>query len=240
MFRVLVCSLIALCMFYSSFSYTNVVMATRVVYPSDQKSVSLELTNMGSRPSLVQAWIDNGDPTISPEKITAPFVITPPVSRVDGGKGQTLRVTYTGAPLPSDKESIFYLNILDIPPKPQAEEAPANYLQIAIRSRIKLFFRPKLKMTLNEAYSQVKWTFESSQGKSYLIADNQTPYYITYNNIEVEQGNRINKVIDADMVAPYSKARFTLSQANKSNVGTIKWSIINDYGAKQIGTTILD
>ncbi|EHV4506050.1 fimbria/pilus periplasmic chaperone, partial [Escherichia coli] len=116
-----------------------VITGTRVIYPAGQHNVNVQLTNVGISPSLIQAWIDNGDPKAAPETIKTPFVITPPIARIDGNKGQTLRLSYTGEPLPADRESVFYLNVLDIPPNPRDKNK--NYLQIAIRSRIKIFFR---------------------------------------------------------------------------------------------------
>jgi P pilus assembly chaperone PapD len=65
----------------------------------------------------VQSWIDTGDPTALPEKINVQFVIMPPITRIDAGKGQMLRLIYTGGTLADDRESIFWLNILAIPPK---------------------------------------------------------------------------------------------------------------------------
>ncbi|MDP1293960.1 fimbria/pilus periplasmic chaperone, partial [Klebsiella variicola] len=40
----------------------------------------------------------------SPTSSKAPFVLSPPVSRIDPSKGQSLRLMFTGAPLASDKE----------------------------------------------------------------------------------------------------------------------------------------
>ncbi|HGY8840292.1 TPA: fimbria/pilus periplasmic chaperone, partial [Escherichia coli] len=89
-----------------------VITGTRVIYPAGQHNVNVQLTNVGISPSLIQAWIDNGDPKAAPETIKTPFVITPPIARIDGNKGQTLRLSYTGEPLPADRESVFYLNVL--------------------------------------------------------------------------------------------------------------------------------
>lgn len=55
---------------------------------------------------------------------------------------------YTGEALPNDRESIFWLNILDISAKPKFENknnlnVNSNYLQLPIHSRIKLFYRPE-------------------------------------------------------------------------------------------------
>lgn len=109
-----------------------------------EKSINVQLQNGDNSPSLVQAWLDTGDASGSPGSVRVPFVITPPVSRIEPGTGQTLRIMYTGEPLPRDRESVFYLNVLDIPPRPEfggkkADVGNVNYLQLAVRSRIKLF-----------------------------------------------------------------------------------------------------
>ncbi len=48
---------------------------------------------------------------------------------------------FNGSRLPQDRESLFWFNLLDIPPEPKNGKTD-NYLQLAIRSRIKLFYRP--------------------------------------------------------------------------------------------------
>lgn len=45
-------------------SYGSVViMGTRVIYPAEQKSINVRLNNGDSTPSLIQAWLDTGDPS---------------------------------------------------------------------------------------------------------------------------------------------------------------------------------
>ncbi|MFC0308374.1 fimbria/pilus periplasmic chaperone [Gallibacterium trehalosifermentans] len=234
-------SIVVLMALWVSASQASIVITgTRVIYPSTQKNVNVQLTNAGDRPSLMQTWIDDGDANASPEQIKTPFLITPPISRIDAKKGQSLRITYTGEPLPQDRESIFYLNVLDIPPKPKMNaEENQNYLQIAIRSRIKLFFRPeKLAMLSHEAYDKVRWSVKQEQGKSVIEVDNPTPYFITYNRISVKQGSKVVEAKNSDMVAPYSKAHYVLSSA-MSNKGEVNWIVVNDYGALQTGSSQL-
>lgn len=48
---------------------------------------------------------------------------------------------YTGEPLPADRESLFWMNVKAIPSLDE-KLANENTLQIAIQSRIKLFYRP--------------------------------------------------------------------------------------------------
>lgn len=105
---------------FSLYSHASVViMGTRVIYPEGQRSINVRLSNDELSPSLVQSWMDTGDVSASPDSVNVPFIITPPVFRIEPHTGQTLRIIYTGEKLPHDRESLFWLNVLDIPAKPQ-------------------------------------------------------------------------------------------------------------------------
>lgn len=111
-------------MAFSSSSIADIVISgTRVIYKSDQKSVNVRLENKGNNPLLVQSWLDTGDDNAEPGSITVPFTATPPVSRIDAKRGQTIKLMYTASTsLPKDRESVFWFNVLEVPPKPDAEK----------------------------------------------------------------------------------------------------------------------
>lgn len=72
---------------FSSSVWADVVInTTRVIYKEAAKEVNVRLTNEGPRPLLVQSWLDDGRATESPENIDLPFMLTPPVSRIDAKK----------------------------------------------------------------------------------------------------------------------------------------------------------
>ncbi len=54
-----------------------IVNGTRFIYKGNEKELTVQLSNTAERPSLAQVWLDNGDATITPDKITTPFIITP-------------------------------------------------------------------------------------------------------------------------------------------------------------------
>lgn len=222
--------------FSASSSYAGLIITgTRVIYPAQQKNVNVQISNVGTTPALMQTWIDNGQIDAAPDQIQTPFVITPPISRIEANKGQTIRITHTGEALPKDRESVFYLNVLDIPPKPQGEKAPENYLQIAVRSRIKLFYRPQnFPFPVEQAYEKVQWRLS---GKNDIIAKNPTPYFITYQDIAVHQNGHTIDVKETGMVAPFSEKHFALKQAIRG--GSVNWRVINDYGTKVSGNSNL-
>ena len=83
------------------------VGGTRVVYPLENREVTVKLSNDRAEPSLVQVWMDKGNADAKPGEASAPFVLTPPIFRMDAKKSQTIRMMYTGDALPQDKESVF-------------------------------------------------------------------------------------------------------------------------------------
>lgn len=126
-----------------------VIYGTRVIYPAEKKEVVVQLMNEGTSASLVQSWIDDGDTSLPPEKIHVPFMLTPPVVRVSANSGQQLKIKKMPNALPDNKETLFYLNILDIPPN-NSESAGKNTLKFAMQNRIKLVWRPKGIAVVNE------------------------------------------------------------------------------------------
>ncbi|WP_313065229.1 fimbria/pilus periplasmic chaperone [Paraburkholderia sp. LEh10] len=103
-----------------------VVAGTRVVYDAMDTEVTLKLSNVGTSPALTQVWLDKGDAREDPSKLDLPFVLTPPLARIDPDKSQTIRISYTGEAMPEDRESLLWFNLLEVPPKPTAAQAGAN------------------------------------------------------------------------------------------------------------------
>lgn len=120
-----------------------VIFGTRVVYPAEKQEVVVQLMNHGARSSLVQSWIDDGNTSLPPEKINVPFLLSPPVARITGNSGQQLRIKKLANKLPANKESLFYLNVLDIPPNTPGSEG-ANTLRFAMQTALSFFIALKV------------------------------------------------------------------------------------------------
>ncbi|HAI6538652.1 TPA: fimbria/pilus outer membrane usher protein [Escherichia coli] len=136
--------------------------ATRVIYPANQKQVLLPVTNNDpASVYLIQSWIENaGD-----QKDTQ-FVITPPLFSMQGKKENTLRIiNATNHQLPGDRESLFWVNVKAIPAM-EKDQKNENTLQLAIISRIKMFYRPThLAMAPEEAPAMLRFR-RSNSGSS--------------------------------------------------------------------------
>jgi P pilus assembly chaperone PapD len=230
-------ALIALSAVMGTASASVVVGGTRVVFPAANGEVTVRLNNVGSAPALVEAWIDSGNPASTPETAKVPFLITPPLARMNAGRGQSLRIVYTGQPLPTDRESLFWLNVLEIPPKPVAKPGEEqNTLQFAVRSRLKLFFRPaELAGDALDAAKLITWSVAADGAGYVLTAHNPTPYYITFSQLSLKFG-QVPYALAGGMVAPLSSLRLPLKDLSHVPVaGTpIDYTTINDFGAAKI------
>lgn len=209
-----------------------VITGTRLIYPSDQKEITVQLTNNGSHPALIQSWIDSGDSESTPTQSTAPFLLTPPVARVDPGKGQTLRLMFTGKSLPQTKESVYWLNVLDIPPAPDAG-SDVNMLQMAFRSRIKIFYRPSdLIGNATDAIKQVQWKVITTEKGYALQAFNPSAFHVSLIKLTLVSGTRRDTGADG-MIGPGETRLFAMPtlKGKPSKSARVEFDAINDFGA---------
>ncbi|MEC9534036.1 molecular chaperone [Escherichia marmotae] len=194
---------------------------TRAIFNGGEKSMTLNVSNDNKQlPYLAQAWIENE----KQEKITAgPVVVTPPVQRLEPGARSMIRLASTPdiSKLPQDRESLFYFNIREIPPKSDK----ANVLQIALQTKIKLFYRPKAIEAKPNAVWQDQLILNKTNG-GYRI-ENPTPYYVTVIGIGGSEKQAKEGEFEAVMLAPKS------TQMVKSGTYSTPYlSYINDYGGR--------
>ncbi|BAX62995.1 molecular chaperone [Burkholderia stabilis] len=212
-----------------------VIGGTRVVYPEKEREVTVKLTNEGDRPSLVQAWVDDGNANALPDESKVPFTLTPPLFRLDPKKGQSLRLIYTKEPLAQDKETLYWLNVLDVPPQATDDPDTPNLLQLAFRSRIKLFFRPAaLQGVADESAEKVTWNFAPKADGGYALqAKNPTPYHVTFTKLTVKSGGATWINDKGGMVKPGATEQFNVGNVPSLPAGPIEvdYTFLNDYGA---------
>ncbi|QLR76873.1 fimbria/pilus periplasmic chaperone [Citrobacter freundii] len=197
-----------------------VIYGTRIIYPAEKNEVLVQLMNQGERSSLVQSWVDDGDSSLPPEKIKVPFLLTPPVVKVAGDSGQQIKIKKMANTLPNNKESLFFLNVLDIPPN-NPDSAGKNVLKFAMQNRIKLFYRPKGISPVNKHTFQ-KLSMKRSGG-IYSIK-NDAANWITVTEVKA---NNVKINSESIMLAPLSSADVALKNANTNQY---KMTIIDDHG----------
>lgn len=194
-----------------------VIGGTRLIYEGNKKEASITVNNPDKVPFLIQSWVEGELASGQNKAEKAPFLATPPLFRLDAERQNILRVVRAGGNLPEDRESIFWMNIKSIPYAEKRE----NSLQIAIKTRIKLIYRPiGVETTPEEAVKTMIW---KRTGNSVQIT-NPSAHYFTFFNVKVNGA----EIKDVPMVAPYSTVNFTLPSNITGNA--LSWQYINDYG----------
>jgi P pilus assembly chaperone PapD len=212
---------------FSHYSLAGIQVAgTRVIFPSAEREASIQVRNMNAEDIMIQSWIE---PTPGQPDSNIPFAITPSLARLGGMKQQMLRIFYQGVGLPQDRESVFWLNIQEIPQLSGNE----NSLQVAFRQRLKVFYRPaKLPGTPAEAAKNLRWTVQGNTGKASVKVTNDTAFYISLTGAKLTVGQK-EYTVKTDMIKPYSSEIMKVN----GNAGAIdgnmnmNWESINDYGA---------
>ncbi|EPT0532559.1 fimbria/pilus periplasmic chaperone [Proteus mirabilis] len=213
---------ITTCLTISFFSYGAVTLdRTRIIFPGNENAVNITIINDNPEEAyLAQSWIED----INGNKLTKGAILaTPPLQRVEPKRNSLVRLSKTPeiANLPKDRESIFYFNLREVPPKSKS----ANTLQIALQSRVKLFYRPE--GILNEA--ETKWPHKITLtriSKGYII-NNETPFYLTVIGIGDDKGSAENSDFKVIMVEPKSQKEIIAKFIKKPHL-----TYINDYGGK--------
>ncbi|MBF7997763.1 fimbria/pilus periplasmic chaperone [Rahnella laticis] len=197
---------------------------TRVIFEGGNKSMSVNIHNdNNSLPYLAQSWVED----VNGQKIQSPMMALPPLQRVEPGAKSLVKIQLSpGAEmkLPQDKESLFYFNLREIPPKSKK----ANVLQLALQTRVKMFYRPA-SLVKKEASSETPWQEQlilTRQGERYQVT-NPTAYYVTL-------------VADSDvdmkplMLAPQSSADLGVRATAMGKEPRIAY--INDWGGRPVLT----
>lgn len=197
---------------------------TRLVFRGVDKSISIDLKNSNEKlPYLAQSWIENekGD------KITTPLAAVPPVQRIEAsGIGQ---VKIQGMPelasLSQDRETLFYYNVREIPPQ---SDKP-NTLQIALQTRIKVFYRPQ---SLSKIDMQHPWQYKitlNRQGESYQVV-NPTGYFVVLSNASSHLDGVPAQGFTPLTLSPKSSNPINVKASDLGNTPVLTY--VNDYGAR--------
>ncbi len=197
------------------------VGSTRVIYQSKEKEANLPLSNSGEDgvPYLIQSWVSVFD---KPDESAEEFIITPPLFRLDANNQNLLRIIATNAQhLPKDKESLFLLNVKAIPAMSD-EQRNQNVLQIAVKTTIKLFYRPTdLKGTLPQAVEGLQWRAEGGK----LSVHNPSGYNVVVSELLI---NNIANNTLPEVIKPGDSVTTHIPWKNSD---TLEFSYINEYGS---------
>ncbi|HAT1572193.1 MAG: molecular chaperone [Kluyvera cryocrescens] len=195
---------------------------TRVIYDANKKEASLPLINSEKElPWLIQSWVMNAD-----NKTRAPFIITPPLFRLDPKSEQTLRIMKSENITQTNVESLYYLIVRMIPASDRQNQQ-SNVLNIIYKTQIKLFYRPKgLEGSADDACKNLHF----SQSGKQLTIENTSHFYTVFSSLTLGSSK-----VQADMVAPQSSVTLPLNAPIATS--SASWHCINDYGGETVAYT---
>lgn len=208
---------------------------TRVIFHADQRETSLLLVNQNSYPVIVQTWIDDGDLDSTPDSAQAPIMPLPPVFRLDSGRQRSLRLLHTGQAMPEDRESLYWLNLYEIPPQP-GEPLPQGQsrLTVTLRTQLKVIYRPKaLKVDAENAPRQLRFALAGDR----LRVENPTPHFVTLASVtlHLDQGSQL---LPGELLAPWAQATLAVAHGLAAG-GQVRFTWIDDDGNGQSATAPL-
>lgn len=190
---------------------------TRVIYDAGKKEAALPVANRSENlPYLLQSWVDNAQGTAR-----GPFIITPPLFRLDSGSDSSLRIIKSPENIINNKESLFFINVRAIPAKSQSADSDNNMLTLVFKTRIKLFYRPaNLTGKPYDAYKSLQYKYSNNKLDIY----NPSAYHVVFAGIALGKTDLTSKI---DYIAPGEHKQIEVpASAGK----TVQWAAINDYG----------
>lgn len=217
-----------------------IIYGTRVIYPADQQEVVVRLENKGDRPALVQTWLDTGDIRSTPATAQTPFTVSPPIFRIEPHQQQALRLRYSGEAAAADRESLYWLNVLEVPPLTAGAEQN-NQIELAFRTRLRVFLRPQaLPYSVGSAASKLQWKLVAHHQGYALQATNPTPYHVSLSSVVlVSEGRRFgkaaNKEANDSLMMPAGDVKvFALPSLRERPNGALKveFTAVSDFGAR--------
>lgn len=206
---------------------------TRIVFDSDKRSTSVTVANPSKSIYAAQAWIN----TVEDDQSTAvPFIASPPLFRLNPGKEQQVQINRLPNALPMDRESLFFFNVQELP---QADKDQKNALNVALRSRIKLFYRPKdLPSKPEDSFKTLSWAIRTVDGKQRLQVHNPSPYHVSFVTVELLGNGQKVEITRTPMASPMSTQVFDLEGFKPAPGAKVNFSAITDYGGYTTPSTM--
>ena len=206
--------------------------STRVIYKEGQRDISLKLSNTDKlKNALVQIWMDDGDPDADAGQASIPFLINPPLAKIEAAKAQVVRIAFIGDKLNPQSETVFWLNVLEIPPK----STEASQLSFAIRSRVKFFYRPKAIQALEPLNPEkLQWRWNGTGAPAQIQAINTSAFHWTITSAVAVVGQTEYDLNIVTMLSPGQAISFPLKALERSPSGPARMRIIaiNDFGGE--------
>lgn len=194
---------------------------TRIIFNADEIAQSVNLANSMNSPAVLQIWTDDGDIHALPETSKTPVIALPPILKMQPGELRALKLMLTSRMvLTPGKETLYWLNIYQIPAQTKMENSLNQKVVMPLRLRLKVFVRPTgLGAPQPEDVQKLRFI---QQGKELKIT-NPTPWYMSLN---IHTGKEMLKNI---MVEPRGSVSVPFHSSFRPG-DTMTYDVIDDSG----------
>ncbi len=209
---------------------------TRVIYTEKDTEKTVMLVNTNAYPVFTQVWVDDG--SNNPDFENPPFIVLPAVFHLLPKEIKAIRILYNKMPLATDRESVYWLNLYEIPPVKKSSLV-GNGLNVAMNTQLKVFFRPKqLKpMQIDEINRDLRFELtESGTLPAQLKMYNATAYHATAINLKLlnKTTNTIAYTLLNTMAAPFGQSVLNENRIdfNPAQTYVMQYTLLDDQGNK--------
>lgn len=226
-------SLLIIASFANNTLASVVVSGTRVIYPAQAREKVLRLTSHDAYPNLMQIWVDKGNPASTPQTADAPFLASPQIFRMNSKAGQVVRLVYTGTDEPQDRESVFYINVMQMPAL-KSSDMQANKLMLTVSSRMKVFYRPEgIVGNPEDIAKSITFKLQDTDTGKTVLAENNSGYHAVVREAKLVLGGKPVDLVKAVMLAPYSSQKWPVanSRVRAGSSDQLRLTLVNDFGA---------
>lgn len=201
-----------------------VINGTRFIYPAGQNSIVATVRNQAKLTYGGQVWIGS----TQPNKEQAYFVPSPTFFKLTPGQAQVVRILgVQDSQLPSDRESLFLLNVQEIPPAPKQG---SNAISIAMNTQVKLIYRPQELARGRRAAEQQLRVRRTGSG---LRVENPTPYYLAISTLQLD-GQRVAVNAATDKALATLEPFSTIEVEAGIGAGALSAELLDDHGASRM------
>jgi len=203
---------------------------SRVVLSAGETEATVRVRNEEDGPVLVQAWINDLDGDALPEQASSPFLVTPPLRRLDPDQSLSLRIRLLAmSTLPGDRESMYWLNVVDLPG--EVAHAPQDpTVSIIVRSRIKLIYRPAaLAAPLPKDAKALRWRLAEHAGEAVVVITNPGPNYLNVSRAVADTAGT-STLLAIGAVRPLADTVVAADSVDFANVRALRFQWLDDSG----------
>lgn len=198
------------------------VDSTRIIFNEEKANETISVKNDSlTKAYLIQSWVEYNK--LREEK--KPFIFTPPIFRLDAGNKHVMRMIKIGKNLPSDRETVYWVDIKAIP-EVERNNAAVNKLQLSFTHRMRLYYQPiGLKGNKGDAAKSLSWRKTDRT----ITAVNNNNWTVNLNTLRAN-GHAINVNHENSLIPAYGSVDFNLSNGI-SHVTNVEWSVLSDHAA---------